>query len=144
MRNKYIAEHVMKRDDMFYYVRHIPRDLNEHYRVKKLCFSLKTKSLAYAIRLARSVSQSFEDYWFGIRFKSMDVPAIDSVRKDTSEYNDSPTILDALNLYLKLKGQGKDKVFFRTATKNIEYVTKVLGNKSIKSYSSSGGAKFRD
>ena len=57
MRNKYIAEHVMKRDDMFYYVRHIPRDLSEHYRVKRLCFSLKTKSLAYADRIAKSVSQ---------------------------------------------------------------------------------------
>ena len=134
----------MKRDDMFYYVRHIPRDLNEHYRVKSLCFSLKTKSLAYAIRLARSVSQRLEDYWFGIRFKRMDVPAIDSVRKENSESNDSPTILDALNLYFKLKGQGKDKVFYRTATRNIEYVTKILGNKSIKSYSSSDGAKFRD
>ena len=30
MRKKYIAEHVMKRDDMFYYVRHIPIDLIEH------------------------------------------------------------------------------------------------------------------
>ncbi|MEE2775067.1 MAG: DUF6538 domain-containing protein, partial [Pseudomonadota bacterium] len=144
MRNKYVAEHVMKRDDMFYYVRHIPRDLTEHYRVKRLCFSLKTKSLGYATRIAKSVSQRLEDYWFGIRFKRMDVPAIDSVRKENSESNDSPTILDALDLYLKLKGQGKDKVFCRTATRNIEYVTKVLGNKSIKSYSSSDGAKFRD
>ena len=134
----------MKRDDMFYYVRHIPRDLSEHYRVKRLCFSLKTKSLGYATRIAKSVSQRLEDFWFGIRFKRMDVPAIGSVRKDNSESNDSPTILDALDLYLRLKGQGKDKVFCRTATRNIEYVTKVLGNKSIKSYSSSDGAKFRD
>jgi integrase len=74
----------------------------------------------------------------------MDVPAIASVRRDESESNESPTFLDALDLYLRLKGQGKDKVFFRTATRNIEYVTKVLGNKSIKSYSSSDGAKFRD
>ena len=110
----------MKRDDMFYYVRHIPRDLNEHYRVKRLCFSLKTKSLAYAIRLARSVSQRLEDYCFGIRFKRMDIHAIDSVRKDTSESNDSLTILDTLNLYFKLKGQGKDKAFCRTSTRNIE------------------------
>ena len=134
----------MKRDDMFYYVRHIPMDLCEHYRVKRLCFSLKTKSLGYALRASKSVSQRLEDYWFGIRFKRMDVPAIASVRRDESESNESPTILDALDLYLRLKGQGKDKVFFRTATRNIEYVTKVLGNKSIKSYSSSDGAKFRD
>ena len=105
---------------------------------------MKTKSLAYATRLAKSVSQRLEDYWFGIRFKKMDVPAIDSIRKENSESNDSLTIIDALDLYLRLKGQGKDKVFFRTATRNIEYVTKVLGNKSIKSYLSSDGAKFRD
>ena len=112
MRKKYVVEHVMKRDDMFYYVRHIPKDLSEHYRVKRLCFSLKTKSLAYATRIAKSVSQRLEDYWFGIRFKRMDVPAIDSVRKENSESNDSPTILDALDLYLRLKGQGKDKALF--------------------------------
>ena len=144
MINKYVAEHVMKRDDMFYYVRHIPIDLANHYSVKRLCFSLKTKSLGYAIRASKSVSQRLEDDWFGIRFKRMDVPAINAVRMEDAILDDSPTILDALNLYLKLKGQGKDKVFFRTATRNIEYVTKVLGNKSIKSYSSSDGAKFRD
>ena len=144
MRNKYVAEHVIKPDDMFYYVRHIPIDLSEHYRVKRLCFSLKTKSLGYATRIAKSVSQRLEDYWFGIRFKRMDVPAINAVRMEDAILDGSPTILDALDLYLRLKGQGKDKVFFRTATRNIVYLTKVLGNKSIKSYSSSYGAKFRD
>ena len=144
MRKKYVAEHVMKREDMFYYVRHIPMDLTEHYRVKRLCFSLKTKSLGYAIRASKSVSQRLEDYWFSIRFKRMDVPTINAVRMEDGILDGSSTILDALNLYLKLKGQGKDKVFCRTATRNIEYVIKVLGNKSIKSYSSSDGAKFRD
>ena len=134
----------MKREDMFYYVRHIPMDLTEHYRVKRLCFSLKTKSLGYAIRASKSVSQRLEDYWFSIRFKRMDVPTINAVRMEDGILDGSSTIVDALDLYLKLKGQGKDKVFFRTATRNIEYVTKVLGNKSIKSYSSSDGAKFRD
>jgi len=129
MRKKYVAEHVMKREDIFYYVSHIPTDLSLHYRVKRLCFSLKTKSLCYAARIAKSVSQRLEDYWFGIRFKRMDVPAINAVRMEDAILDGSPTILDALDLYLKLKGQGKDKVFYRTATRNIEYVTKVLGNK---------------
>jgi len=35
-------------------------------------------------------------------------------------------------------------VFFRTARRNIGYVIKSIGNKSLKSYSSSDGAKFRD
>ena len=57
MRNKYVVEHVMKRDDVFYYVRHIPTDLAHNYSVKMLCFSLKTNSLGYAIRTSKSVSQ---------------------------------------------------------------------------------------
>ena len=56
MRNKYVAEHVMKRDDMFYYVRHIPTDLANQYSVKRLCFSLKTKSYATVLRFAKSVT----------------------------------------------------------------------------------------
>ena len=119
MRNKYVAEYVMRRDDMFYYVRHIPKDLANHYSVKRLCFSLKTKSLGYALRVSKSVSQRLEDYWFGIRFKRMDVPAIKSIQTEDVAEDGSPTILDALALYLKLKGQGKDKVFFRTATRKI-------------------------
>ena len=57
MRSKYVGEHVMKRDDMFYYVRHSRRDLCEHYRVKRLCFSLETTLLGYTIHVASSVSQ---------------------------------------------------------------------------------------
>ena len=93
MRKKYVVEHVMKRDDMFYYVRHIPMDLTEHYRVKRLCFSLKTKSLGYAIRASKSVSQRLEDYWFSIRFKRMDVPTINAVRMEDGILDGSSTMM---------------------------------------------------
>ena len=46
----------MKRDEMFYYVRHIPNDLTDIYSVKRLCFSLKTKSYSTAIRFAVSIA----------------------------------------------------------------------------------------
>ena len=55
----------------------------------------------------------------------MDIPAIHLVRSDaTAEESSTPTLSDALDLYLKLKGVGKDKVFVRTATRNVEYVVK--------------------
>ena len=38
----------------------------------------------------------------------------------------------------------KDKTFIRTATRNVEYIIKVLGNRPLKSYSSSDASKFRD
>ena len=133
----------MKRDNIYYYIRHIPNDLVNFYSVKRLCFSLKTKSNSTALRYSKSVTQRLDDYWFGIRLQNLDVPAINSLKKE-NEDNEYPTLLDALELYLKLKGINKDKVFFRTAKRNIDYVIKVLGNKPIKSYSTSDGAKFRD
>ena len=133
----------MKRDNIYYYIRHIPNDLVNFYSVKRLCFSLKTKSNSTALRYAKSVTQRLDDYWFGIRLQNLDVPAINSLKKE-NEDNEYPTLLDALELYLKLKGINKDKVFFRTAKRNIDYVIKVLGNKPLKSYSTSDGAKFRD
>ena len=144
MRNKCVANHVMKRDNKYYYVRHIPKDLTHHYTIQRLCFSLKTNSDSIAIRFSKSITQRLDDYWFGIRLKNMDVPSVDKVRLDNAINDDTPKISEALELYLRLKGVGKDKVFFRTAKRNIRYVIKVLGNKSLKSYSSSDGGKFRD
>ena len=39
---------------------------------------------------------------------------------------------------------GKDKVFIRTANRNTQYVTKLLGDRSISSYSSNEASQFRD
>src|SRR5210317_2173535 len=144
MRNKCVANHVMKRDGRYYYVRHIPKDLTQHYTIQRLCFSLKTNSNSTAIRYSKSITQRLDDYWFGIRLKNMDVPSVDKVKLDNIINDDTPKISEALELYLKLKGLGKDKTFIRTANRNVKYVIKVLGNKSLKSYSSSDGAKFRD
>jgi integrase len=144
MRNKCVTNHVMKRDNKYYYVRHIPCDLTQHYSIQRLCFSLKTNSDSTAIRYSKSITQRLDDYWFGIRLKNMNVPAVDKVKLDNVINDDTPKISDALELYLKLKGLGKDKTFIRTANRNIQYVIKAIGNKSLKSYSSSDGAKFRD
>ena len=135
----------MKRDGKYYYVRHIPKDLTQHYSIQRLCFSLKTNSDSIAVRYSKSITQRLDDYWFGMGLKKMNVPAGDKIKLAVAINDDNtPKISDALDLYLRLKGVGKDKVFFRTANRNIRYVIKVLGNKSLKSYSSSDGGKFRD
>ena len=143
MRNKYVANHLLNRDGDYYFVRRVPNDLKNLYAVKRLCFSLKTKSYSSAIRMIKSVSQRLEDYWFGIRLQNMNVPAMHLIKTD-SDNDNGPNIIDALQLYLKLKGVNKNKTFLRTAHRNVEYIIKVLGNKSIQSYSSLEAGKFRD
>ena len=76
MRNKCEANHVLYRDGVYYYVRRVPYDLTSHYDVKRLCFSLKTKSASAAVRASKSINQRLEDYWLGLRLQNMDIPAI--------------------------------------------------------------------
>ena len=143
MRNKYVPNHLLNRDGNYYFVRRVPNDLKNLYAVKRLCFSLKTKSYSSAIRMIKSVSQRLEDYWFGVRLQNMNVPAMHLIKTD-SDNDNGPNIIDALQLYLKLKGVNKNKTFLRTANRNVEYIIQCLGNKSIQSYSSLEAGKFRD
>ncbi|MDC0955008.1 tyrosine-type recombinase/integrase [Alphaproteobacteria bacterium] len=144
MRKKYAPEHVMIRDGIYYYVRHIPCDLASIYSVTRLCFSLKTKSLKAATQTSKSVTQRLEDYWLGLRLQNMDIPAIQVVRSNDNLQDNTIKLSKACELYLRLKGAGKDKVFIRTANRNTGYVTKLLGDKPISSYSSNEAAQFRD
>ena len=144
MRNKCEANHVLYRDGIYYYVRRVPYDLTSYYNVKRLCFSLKTKSLKAAIRASRSVTQRLEDYWLGLRLQNMDIPAIQVVRANDEANDATLRLSEACELYLRLKGIGKDKVFIRTANRNTGYVTKLLGDRPISSYSSNEAAQFRD
>ena len=144
MRNKCEANHVLYRDGVYYYVRRVPYDLTFHYDVKRLCFSLKTKSASAAVRASKSINQRLEDYWLGIRLQNMDIPAIQVVRGSNDLQNNTIHLSKACELYLRLKGVGKDKVFIRTANRNTQYVTNLLGDRPISSYSSNEAAKFRD
>ena len=126
-------------------MRRIPHDLTAFYSVRRICFSLKTKSFVSAKRLSTSVTQRLNDYWLGLRLQNMDIPAIQLVKTDEEIAEDTtPLLSDALELYLRLKAVGKDKVFVRTANRNVGYVIKVLGDKPIRQYSSSEATTFRD
>jgi len=144
MRNKCEANHVLYRDGIYYYVRRVPYNLTSYYDVKRLCFSLKTKSASAAVRASKSINQRLEDYWLGLRLQNMDIPAIQVVKSGDTHVNDTLRLSEACELYLRLKGVGKDKVFIRTANRNTGYVTKLLGDRPISSYSSNEAAQFRD
>ena len=135
-------QYVADRDGVFYYVRRVPNDVRQHYASSRISFSLRTKSHQSALRTAKSVTQRLEDYWLGLRLQQMDIPAIHLVKTNDVE-DTSPLMMDAVEMYLSIKSKD-DPTFIRTARRNGEYVSKVLGNRPITSYSSSEAAQFRD
>ena len=74
----------------------------------------------------------------------MDLPAIQVVKSSDAGANDSLLMTEACELYLRLKSVGRGSVFIRTAKRNTNYVTQLLGDKAISSYSSVEAGQLRD
>ena len=138
------AKHLCERDGVFYFVRRVPVDVLPYYSSNRISISLKTKSASAAIRASKSINQRLEDYWLGLRLQNMDILAIQVVRASDEADDATLCLSEACELYLRLKGEGKDRVFVRTANRNTGYVTKLLGDRPISSYSSNEAAQFRD
>jgi integrase len=136
--------HLRNRDGIYHFIRHIPADLRSHYRSDRICLSLRTKSAKIACWAADSISQRLDDYWSGLRLQKMDVPALHLLISNDDNKHDSPTLKEAVDAYLLLKGGVTNPVFARTARRNGRYVIAALGNRPITAYSSADAAKFRD
>ena len=131
MHNKSSDKYLYNRDGVYRFFRRIPTDISDHYRSSRIQMSVRTKNVSVANRCARSIIQGLDDYWLGLRLQKLDIPAMNLINMDIDDSDDGFRLSDALDLYLKLKGEDKDKIFIRTAHRNIEYVIQVLANKSF-------------
>jgi len=56
-----------------------------------------------------------DDYWLGLRLQKLDISAIHLTTQNKSNTSVARKLSDACDLYLCLKGIGKDKALKRTA-----------------------------
>ena len=74
----------------------------------------------------------------------MDVPAVKSPDVVLERMLDGPTLLDALGVYLELKGNGKAKSFRQAAERACGYVIENCGNEPLEAYTRQDALVFRD
>ena len=139
------SSYIRVRFGVYHFVRRVPSDVRQHYRSDRVSMSLCTKSEATAARSAKSISRRLDDYWHGLRLQKMDVPALHLVIGNKDDVDDnSPTMMEAVDIYLRLKADKQTPTFIRAAKRNGRYVAEALGNRPITSYLSSDAAAFRD
>jgi len=140
------VSYLYKKRGVFYFSKRVPCDVRSYYKSDRIVICLKTKSSVSAIRASKSLYQRLDDYWTSIRLTKMQVPAEHLLvsKPSVNSHSNAPLLSEALSTYLKLKGEGKDKIFIRAANRNIKYVIDLLGNLPIDEYSSKDAAKFRD
>ena len=133
-----------RKGGVYYFSKVVPQDLAGFYAKSRIVRSLRTKSLSHAKTASRSLSARLEDYWLGLRLQRADVPAAHLLVVPREQLDSKlPTIEDALELYLSVKGQSKDKLFFSHAKRNVSYVVSCSGSRPLDCYSSADAATFR-
>ena len=132
--------------DVYYFSRVIPSDLRNHYAKPRIIQSLKTKSAHRAAVASKMLSAKLDDYWLGLRLKQVDVPASHLLISGATVNLESnlPTIDEALDTYLTVKGTGKSDLFFTHTRRSIKYLKESLGIRSLDQYTSADAAKLRD
>jgi integrase len=131
------------KDNNFYFSRSVPVDLRRFYTKPRIVQSLKTNSLLRAKTASKVFASKLDDYWLGLRLKSLDVPAPHLLVADGNA-SSLPTIEEALEVYFAVKGVGRPKLFFTTAQRYIGYLVERLGNRSIDQYTSKDATLLRE
>jgi integrase len=131
---------------MYYFTRSVPKDLRHHYSTGRLVESLKTKNREQASLAAKVLSARLDQYWFELRLNENDVPLAQFLANSSTniKQNKLPTLNEALELYLKLKGVSRGKNFHIQTTRSIEYFVKATKKKALADISTKDATKYRD
>ena len=139
-------QYTFVKDSIYYFQKTVPVDLQHHYKSKRISFSLHTRSKRSADTASKAIVSKLYAYWLNLRLSTLDLPAshlLKSIPKVISNSN-APTLIESLEVYLRLKGVGRSEYFNTTARRNIDYVIKCLGCRPIDQYTSADAAKYRD
>ena len=141
-----VAHYLWLKGDTYYFNRRVPKDMQGYYKSSRIIICLKTSRKDTALRSAKSIAQRLEDYWLSLRLSKLDVPGLHLLRDEPvcRSASSFEPLSEALELYLRLKGVGKDKVFHRGAERNVQSVIDVLGDRPLDEYASSDAAAYRD
>ena len=135
------------RNGIFYFTRNVPSDLKSRFNKNRVVVSLHTRSMIRAQKSVSALSDRLDQYFESLRLERFHSQEL-GLKFDTNMVTafDEPevTITDALDLYVRLKGTGRGKVFARTAERNVGYLIECIGETSLFDIKPTDAGKFRD
>ena len=138
-----INHHLYRKRGFYYFCRRVPKALLAHYPKPRIVVALKTRQFRDALRQSQIISKRLDDQWFHMQLDAMGLDNLQAKLFQPVKAS-APLMSEATSFYLRLKGDGKDKVFVRAAQRNAASVIEVLGDRPINDYASSEAGKLRD
>ena len=130
--------------NVYYFSRVIPAALKSYYSKPRIIQSFRTTNFRHAVHSSRLLSVRLEDYWHDLRLRSTEPPCAHLLTREHLQGSSTViTLIQALELYLSVKGAGRADMFLRTGRRNIDYVIDCLSDRPLDMYKTSDAAQLR-
>ena len=105
-----INHHLYRKRGFYYFCRRVPKALLEHYPKPRTVVALKTRRFRDALRQSQIILRRLNGQWFHMQLDAMGLDNVQSKLFQPVKPS-APLMSEATSFYLRLKGDGKDKVF---------------------------------
>ena len=125
----------------YYFSRRVPKELQKHSKCSRFEICLRTSVKSVAIKQALFLAQELEDQWSILRRRERNDriarifgSEVMSSSALNSEVGRGPTLTEGLEVYLRLKGDGRPVTFETGARRSIGYLLEVSEDKAVDTY----------
>ena len=97
----HFSAYIYHKRGFYYFSRRVPKQLQHCHSKQRIVFALNTKSRAKALKRAQVICQRLDERWLPMR---RDAVGLNNVFTNDVKSHPSPTLSEAMHLYLQLKG----------------------------------------
>lgn len=69
------THYLMNKAGVYYFTKHVPNDVQKHYKKPLIVMCLKTRSKVVTLQASKSLASKLDDFWLQMRISNIDIPA---------------------------------------------------------------------
>ena len=137
----HFSTYLYQKRGFYYFSRRVPKELHHCHAKHRIVLALNTRSHAKALKYAQVICQRLDERWLPMRLDAM---GLGNVIANDVRAVAAPTLSEATQQYLQLKGMGKAKTFHQAAIRNAGTVIEICGDRVVTEYRTTDAGQVRD
>ena len=137
----HFSTYLYQKRGFYYFSRRVPKELHHCHAKHRIVLALNTRSRAKALKYAQLICQRLDERWLPIR---LDALGLGNVIANNVRAVAAPTLSEATQQYLQLRGMGKAKTFHQAALRNVGTVIEICGDRVVTEYRTTDAGQVRD
>ena len=137
----HFSTYLYQKRGFYYFSRRVPKELHHCHAKHRIVLALNTRSRAKALKYAQVICQRLDERWLPMRLDAMGFGNV--IANDVGAVS-APTLSEATQQYLQLKGLGKAKTFHQAALRNAGTVIEICGDRVVTEYRTTDAGQVRN